>query len=170
MGLSTTGSNAPLTKKDKIAELKKKHAKIFESLGIDNPNYIPKMFFGSPLSMPLFPSEMKHGKDVYTEKVSKSYESEDSTRTLYKWRFNPNWETAYPTKALSHGDGVMYLIPFDDLIPMQEVKKKDPDYDFGILDPNTDLPIDQLTIRDLAAILTGKPVSMKPWLNEIIKS
>ena len=37
-------------------------------------------------------------------------------------------------------------------------------------DPDQDLPIDQLTIRDLAAILTGKPVSMKKWLNQIVKN
>ena len=169
MGLSTTGSNTGLTRKDKIAELKKKHKEVFERLGIADPHYIPKMFFGTPLSMPLFKSEMKDGKDVYTEKVSKSFESEDSNRTLYKWKHNPKWATAYPTKPLSHGEGNMYLIPFDELIPIVEEKKKNPIYDFGIVDPDTDLPIDQLTIRDLAAILTGKPVSLKQWLNEIVK-
>jgi hypothetical protein len=66
MGLSTTGSNTGLTRKDKIAELKKKHDKLFEKLGIVDPHYIPKMFFGTPLSMPLFKSELKDGKDVYT--------------------------------------------------------------------------------------------------------
>lgn len=173
MGLSTTGSNTGLTKKDKIAELKKKHDTLFEKLGVSNPKYIPKMFFGTPLAMPLFKSELKDGKDVYTEKVSKSYESEDETRTLYKWKYNPNWEKSvseggYPTKPLMHGEGHMYLIPFSELTPVVE-KKKDPVYDFNITDPDSDLPIDQLTIRDLAAILTGKPVSLKPWLNEIVK-
>ena len=169
MGLSTTGSNTGLTKKDKIAELKTKHNKLFEKLGIDNPFYIPKMFFGTPLSMPLFMSELKDGLDVYTEKVSKSFESEDATRTLYKWKHNPNWATSYPTKPMMHGEGNMYLIPFTELIPIVEEKKKDPVYDFGIVDPDSDLPIDQLTIRDLAAILTGKPVSLKQWLNEIVQ-
>lgn len=170
MGLSTKGSNVGLTKKDKIAELKKKHQEIFDKLGIVDPHYIPKMFFGTPLSMPLFKSELKDGKDVYTEKVSKSFVSEDETRTLYKWKHNPNWARDYPTKPLSHGEGHMYLIPFTELEAIVE-KKKEPAYDFGITDPDEiqDLPIDQLTIRDLAAILTGKPVSLKPWLNEIMK-
>ena len=66
MGLSTTGSNTGLTRKDKIAELKRKHNKLFEKLGIVNPHYIPKMFFGVPLSMPLFQSELKNGNDIYT--------------------------------------------------------------------------------------------------------
>ena len=63
----------------------------------------------------------------------------------------------------------MYLIPFTELTAIVEPKKVDPIYNFGIVDPDTDLPIDQLTIRDLAAILTGKPVSLKQWLNEIVK-
>ena len=168
MGLSTTESNTGLTKKDKIAELQKKHEHVFEKLGITDPHYIPKMFFGTPLSMGLFHRELKDGLDVYTEKVSKSFESEDDTRTLYKWKHNPDWATAYPTKPLIHGEGVMYLIPFTELKAIVE-KKKDPVYDFGLTDPDMDLPIDQLTIRDLAAILTGKPVSLKQWLNEIVK-
>jgi hypothetical protein len=32
-----------------------------------------------------------------------------------------------------------------------------------------DAPLSEITIRDLAAIMLMKPVSAKPWLNEIIK-
>jgi len=35
--------------------------------------------------------------------------------------------------------------------------------------PDDDLPISQLTIRDLVAILHKVPVSKKKWLNDIIK-
>jgi hypothetical protein len=38
-----------------------------------------------------------------------------------------------------------------------------------ILDPNSDAPFDQLTIRDLAALLLKKPVSNKKWLNDLVK-
>ena len=41
--------------------------------------------------------------------------------------------------------------------------------DFDLMDPNTDAPFDQLTIRDLAAILLKKPVSSKDWLNKLIQ-
>jgi hypothetical protein len=33
-----------------------------------------------------------------------------------------------------------------------------------------DAPLDQVTIRDLAAIMLKKPVSNKKWLNDIINS
>lgn len=168
MGLSTSGGNTGLTKKDKISELKRKHDGLFLKLGIANPNYIPKMFFGVPLAMPLFPSELKENKDIYTEKVSKTFDSEDPDRILYKWKFNKDWETRYPTKQMVHGEGIMYLIPFSELEPIIETKKE-PEYDFGLIDPDEDPPISELTIRDLTAILTGKPVSLKPWLNQIVR-
>jgi hypothetical protein len=34
----------------------------------------------------------------------------------------------------------------------------------------SDAPYSEMTIRDYYAIQTGKPVSAKPWLNELIKS
>lgn len=33
-----------------------------------------------------------------------------------------------------------------------------------------DLPYSEMTIRDYMAIHTGKPVSLKPWLNELLHS
>jgi hypothetical protein len=32
----------------------------------------------------------------------------------------------------------------------------------------TDLPYSEMTIRDYMAIHTGKPVSLKPWLNDLL--
>ena len=63
---------------------------------------------------------------------------------------------------------IRYIIPVDELIACK--LEEDILDEFDMPDPDQDLPIDQLTIRDLAAILTGKPVSMKKWLNEIVKS
>ena len=38
-----------------------------------------------------------------------------------------------------------------------------------IMDPDQDAPLDQITIRDLAAIMLKQPVSRKKWLNDLIK-
>jgi hypothetical protein len=32
-----------------------------------------------------------------------------------------------------------------------------------------DVPLSEITIRDLAAIMLMKPVSNRPWLNDLIK-
>ena len=86
------------------------------------------------------------------------------------WKYNPNYATIYKTNELETNDNsniLRYLVPVDSLIVCEPLLTEEEQ--FELPDPDLDLPIDQLTIRDLAAILTGKPVSMKSWLNEIIK-
>ena len=156
-------TNEKLTKKEKIELLKEKHEPLFKSLNINDPLYMPKMMFGSPLVFYMFQSEMEQGKDLYTEKVTRDFDSEDETRTLYKWTYNPDYKKAYDTKSSSHGP--MYIIPFEELSVVEE----DEGSEFDIPNPDEDAPFSELTIRDLAAILTGKPVSHKNWLNKIIK-
>jgi hypothetical protein len=62
-------------------------------------------------------------------------------------------------------------VPVDELVLIKEakkdVKKKDEDV-FILPNANEDLPMDQMTIRDLAAIFLNKPVSTKQWLNDLI--
>lgn len=40
----------------------------------------------------------------------------------------------------------------------------------SVAEKNEDAPYSEMTIRDYVAIHTGKPVSLKSWLNELIKS
>lgn len=161
---STVKQNENLTKKEKIELLFEKHKELLNKLKISNPVFIPKMIFGSPLVFYLFPGELKNESDIYIEKVSKTYEPEDPERTLYKWKYNPHLSD-YETKNMGPTNEHCYVIPFSELIKV-ELDEAD---EFDIPDPTEDLPISELTIRDLTAILTGKPVSLKPWLNKIIK-
>jgi hypothetical protein len=172
MSISTKrNTNETLDKKAKIEELKSHHKRTFAKLGIDNPFYSPKMAYidkGEKV-ISFFPSEIEKGEDIFTEFVSRSYDSEDPTRTLYKWKYNPHYMSEYRTVApASEMQTIRYIIPVDELIVCK--LEEDALDEFDMPDPDQDLPIDQLTIRDLAAILTGKPVSMKKWLNEIVKS
>jgi hypothetical protein len=166
----STKQNENLTKKEKVDLLLEKHTGLFEKLGISNPLYIPKMVFGSPSVFYIFPGELKHEKDVYIEKISKNYEPEDPERNLYRWSYNPNYKEDYESKTIGPSNftgDVCYIIPFIGLTKMEIVSEAD---EFNIPDPTEDLPISELTIRDLTAILTGKAVSLKPWLNKIIKT
>jgi len=158
--------NENLTKKEKIERLKLKHEPMFEKLGIASPNFIPKCVFGTPPVMYIFPSELKEGKDLYMEKVDKEYNSEDPERILYVWKFNPEYKKKYPQKTLSNSEDTMSIIPFSDFEPIVEDEFED---EFNLPNPDEDLPLSELTIRDLAAIITGKPVSHKAWLNKILK-
>lgn len=172
MSISTKRqTNETLDKKAKVEMLKAYHKKTFSRLGLTNPMYSPKMayFDNGERVISFFPSEVEKGEDIYTEFVSRNYDSEDETRTLYKWAYNPHYASEYKVvHPQIESQTIRYIIPVDELIIVEsEISSID---EFDMPDPDQDLPIDQLTIRDLAAILTGKPVSMKPWLNEIVKS
>lgn len=159
-----------LDKKAKVEELKSYHKKTFAKLGITNPVYSPKMAYydSGERVISFFPSEIEKGEDIYTEFVSRNYESEDETRTLYKWTYNPHYASEYKVvNPQTELQTIRYIIPVEELTAYSADADTD---EFDMPDPDQDLPIDQLTIRDLAAILTGKPVSMKKWLNEIVKS
>lgn len=166
-----------LDKKEKIAALFEKHKPLFRKLKIKEPNYIPKMgYFDSSVRarvIALFESEISKGVDIFTEFVNKDYDSEDESRTLYMWKYNAHYKEEYKTTDPHPTTGhVRYLIPVDELIIAKELVVKD-DFaseEINIPNPDTDLPMDQMTIRDFAAIHLNKPVSFKPWLNEIIKS
>lgn len=158
--------NENLTKKEKIEKLKLKHDPIFDRLGIAEPKFIPKVVFGTPPVLYLFPSELKDEKDLYTEKVDRDYNSEDSERILYRWKFVSNYKTKYQQKDIANSDDSISIIPFADFEPVIQDEFED---EFNLPNPDEDLPISELTIRDLAAIITGKPVSHKSWLNKLLK-
>ena len=83
-----------------------------------------------------------------------------------------------PTEGTGH---IRYLVPVEELkvikryspeamITTEKEVKLKPALDFSLPNPETDPPFNEMTIRDLAAIMLGKPVSNKPWLNDIIKN
>lgn len=172
MSISTKrNTNETLDKKTKIEILKSHHKTVFSKMGVTNPFFSPKMAYydAGERVISFFPSEVEKGEDIYTEFVSRDYDSEDETRTLYKWKYNPHYKSEYKvTEPHSANQTIRYIIPIEELIVCEPVEESLDEFDMP--DPDQDLPIDQLTIRDLAAILTGKPVSMKKWLNEIVKS
>lgn len=170
--MSALKTTAPiLDKKTKIKNLEAHHKKTFSQLGVKNPFYSPKMayFLMGERVISFFVSELEKEEDIYTEFVSRDYDSEDETRTLYKFKYNPHYKTEYKaTEPHDANQSVRYIVPVAELhacIPSDDTLEE-----FDMPDPDQDLPIDQLTIRDLAAILTGKPVSMKKWLNEIVNN
>ena len=177
MSLSTKVTSG--NRQEKTEDLIKYHDWKFKLLQDDSPLFIPKCAYipkgMSELHIGFFASEVKKGKDIYTEFTSIDLEPEDPNRTLYKWRFNPHYDEEYERTEPAANGHFRYLIPVSELIKIefdqQEVNQTSlfPDFD-EIMDPDQDAPFNQITIRDLAAIMLNKPVSQKQWLNEIIKS
>jgi hypothetical protein len=177
-GNQTSGFN----RKEKTEELMKYHQKVFNALGVSNPLYIPKCAYRpygkDELHMGFFKSELSRDQDIYTEYTSIALESEDPTRTLYKWKYNPFYDEEYETTEPNGQGHVRYLIPVSELIKVTAEPKKTeptkteveglfPDFD-DIMDSDLDAPLSSLTVRDLAAILLKKKVSNKKWLNDLI--
>jgi len=153
----------------KLEYLREYHKATLDKIDYD-VLYRPRRFFKSKEtgveSFILFPSELKLAKDVYTEKIDSDNNSEDSTRTLYKWAYTADWAEQY--HQVKKGTTTYYLIPTSELT---KVPHEMPGIDETVLElsnPDIDAPMDQMTIRDYYAIHHQKPVSQKKWLNEII--
>lgn len=166
----------PQERKERTAELRKLHQPTFDALGIPDAVFIPKMAHHvkglEGIHMGFFESELK--TTVYTEKVSMQLESEDPDRVLYMVRYNPYYETEYAkSKPMSNGN-YRYFVPVDEMeivnvTTKNSTKKKTTKVTIP-KDPDADQPFDQMTMRDYAAIHMQRPVSLKPWLNELIEN
>lgn len=163
-----------LTTKEKVAVLREKHQPTFEILKIPHAYFYPKIAYRpsgkDELYVSFFPSELSKGTDVYTEFISREYVPEDSNRTLWMWRYNPHWEEEYEATAPNEMGHVRYLVPVSELIKINTPKEKelvDPFESFGS-ELMEDAHIGDMTIRDFATIMTGKPLSTKAWLNKMI--
>ena len=178
MGISTKKDkdNTSPTKREKVQALMEKHKPLFEKEGVSNPKFIPRMAYKheGELIVGFYPKEIYGEQDIYTEFCSRDYEPEDSQRRLWKWIYNPDYETEYKTSEPHPTTGdVRYFVPVDELIDVAQLDhgKNDEQKQLNVDDLNAeiaDLPYDAMTIRDYAAIKWKKPISYKKWLNELI--
>ena len=164
-------------KREKIRKLKEFHQETFNAIGIQDAIFVPKMAYRpigkSEICISFFASEINKGEDVFVEFCSKENIPEDPERKLYKWHYNPHFHEEYdktePNPVSGH---VRYLVPIEELIiiekPKAEVKTEIEFKEFNLPDPEDDLPFDQMTMRDFAAIILKKPCSRKNWLNTLI--
>ncbi len=183
---STKAVKKAVKPKVKIAELKKFHEALFVKEDVINPNYIPRLCYkkNGEHIIGLFPGDLKHGTDVYIEFCSREYEPEFvlvKERTLWKWHFNPEYATEYAQSEPHQGTGDKQIyIPISELVnitklhaeeeaPVEAVKKPQLSTEM-IFDTDDDAPYSDMTIRDYMAIHTGKLVSNKQWLNNLIKT
>lgn len=170
--MSTTQTKATSEEKAiKALKLREYHRETLDKIDYDVV-YRPKMFHKpkgkDTKHIIVFPSELKLQKDIYTEEIDNNGDSEDPTRTLYKWPYDPDWANIY-TPVIKDGEKSIswYLIPVSDLVvvPKQEGINESV---LELGDPDIDLPMDQITMRDYYAIHNRVPVSLKKWLNDII--
>ena len=117
----------PTERKEKVSKLKQEHEDYFQTIGNINALYIPKMAYRpsgkDDLHISFFPSELEKGKDIYTEFVSISYESEDPKRTLYLYKHNSHWKEEYEL-VTSNSGFERHLIPVNELRIINDVTSR----------------------------------------------
>jgi hypothetical protein len=176
MNIKTT--TTPEDRREKLKKLREYQQPLLDAIGASDAYYIPKMAYRpigkSEIYISFFPSEISKGVDIYTEFSSRDYIPEDAERRLYRWNYNAHYDEEYEKTAPAENGQFRYLIPVSELILVKYPEKKVAEVEtskqkeFELMDPNTDAPFDQLTVRDVAAILLKKPVSNKQWLNKLI--
>jgi len=189
-----------IDKKRKITQLREKHEPLFikECLN-ERAIFIPKLPYkvtpDSERIIALFFSEISCGRDVYIEFADTDNVPMDPERTLYKWPFNPEFETEYEKSEPMASGHVRYLIPVNELLKVADLhQKKQPEPEpskkinniqlklkiepvkeviediplVNILSELEDSPLSEMTMRDKLAIEWLEPISKKEWLNKVI--
>jgi len=126
----------PTERKKKIEDLKAEHGSTLST--IENALYIPKMAYRpagkDDLHISFFPSELQKNKDIYTEFVSIDYDSEDSLRTLYKYKANQHWKEEYEL-VTSNSGFERHLVPVNELQIVNDINSRSLKKETEIEDP-----------------------------------
>jgi len=162
----------PQERKQKVAALREEHEDYFQTMGIINSLYIPKMAYRQSgkddLHISFFPSEFEKGEDIYTEFVSIDYDTEDPKRTLYLHKHNPHWKDEYELIQSSAGF-IRHIIPVNELKVINDVTSRGKAIiDFANPDlPNPDELLPSFTTPDLIPVV-NKLDELNNTLKELI--
>lgn len=167
-------------KKLKLDQIRDYHAPLIRALGISPLDFNMKMPFYDRQGrqvVGVFGSEFKKDKGFYFELVTRELDPLDSERKVYRIARNDNHEEEYEMNEKGS-----FLVPVDELRVINPVSqpqadtKPEPSQPAQVFSSKPqesvekDAPYSEMTIRDYMAIQTGKPVSLKPWLNELLHS
>jgi len=172
-----------------LIEARRYHRNLINDLRISETDFTIKKIFRheGTIVVPIMGYEFTKPKGLYFEVVKGDYSGfADENRTVYRLP-NSEKEEAIPDPIYAD----RYLVPLEVLRTvdphsvaiskdaavlsgdsiLKKMKDESPST-VKIFSTNTivdDAPYSDMTIRDYIAIHTGKPVSSKGWLNELIK-
>lgn len=168
-----------------LEEYRDDHQKLIDNLGISRLDFNMKMPFYDKQAryvVGIFASEFKKESGFYFELITREFEPLDEQRTVYRIPYNSSFEEEYEINEKGS-----YLVPLEEIrtvnaasvaisgasaILSVEPQQLPPKIHTAYKAPAVmeDAPYAEMTIRDFYAIHTGKPVSSKTWLNDLIKS
>jgi hypothetical protein len=182
-------------KADKLKEIRDYNSSLINDLGVSPFDFNMKTQFldeQKRLVVGIFPSEFKKTKGFFFELIDSDLNPIDSERKVYRVPFNSAFEEEYELNSKGS-----YLVPLEELkvvhpssIAISKMSAftgtelTSTDNVFKVTQkaqeafssipkapsPMEDAPYSEMTIRDYYAIQSGRPVSAKSWLNELIKN
>lgn len=176
-------------KKVKLEAIRDYHQDLINDLGIDRKDFNMKMAFYDKQAryvVGIFDSEFKKEKGFFFELIDRDCNPLDQDRTVYRIAPNENYAEEY-----EQNEKGSFLVPLEELrvVNTQSVAiskssavtttdklyktnptPKVPIQAYKAPEKMEDAPYTEMTIRDYMAIQTGKPVSTKAWLNELVKT
>jgi len=174
----------------KLKEIQDYNQDLINDLGIAKSDFNMKKAFtrNGTVVVGMFENEFKKSKGYYFELINSDIEPDDPARTVYI--FSP---TQFYMDEYEMDEYGKFLVPVDQLRIVNRhsaaISKgsaatssdrvlKNQVFETTTIKPPLpvnpplkvdDAPYSEMTIRDYIAIHTGKPVSTKSWLNELIK-
>jgi len=175
-------------KRMKLDAIRSYHRVLIQDLGIPITDFNMKMpFYNSrgEMVVGIFASEFKKEKGFFFELITRDLEPASAERTVYRIPPTSTFDDEFELNERGS-----YLVPLEELRTVNPssvviskssaVTSSDPIFStttsapkvtaYKAPSPMEDAPYGEMTIRDYYAIQTGKAVSTKIWLNELIKS
>lgn len=183
-------------KAQKTKEMRDYNADLIKDLGLSIYDFNMKTQFRDEqgrLVVGIFSSEFKKSNGFFFELIDSDLNPVDPERKIYRVPYNLNFEEEYELNAKGS-----FLVPLEELKVVHRqsiaiskmgafstapVKEPVSTSVFKVTEkaqatvnvqrapsPMEDAPYSEMTIRDYFAIQTGKPVSAKNWLNDLIKN
>lgn len=175
-------------KKKKLAAIRAHHADLIKDLGISPYDFNMKKAFYDKYGrevVGIFASEFHKEKGFYFELISSDLDPIDPERKVYRvppsntyeeeYELNPKNSYSVPLEELKVVNVTAVAINKFSAISAMESKPAEPKPVFNqppkpfTVPTPPDVPFNEITLRDLTAILLRKPVSNKDWLNELVK-
>lgn len=178
--LENPGFDLKEWKKAKLDAIRSHHSDLIKDLGISPLDFNMKKSFYDKQGrevVGIFGSEFRKEKGFFFELISSDLDPIDPQRKVYRVPPTGSYEEEYELNPKNS-----YNVPLEELrvvnpqsvaISKISAVTSSDHFDFTKekkLFSTNDAPYNEMTIRDYVAIHTGKPVSLKPWLNELVKS
>jgi len=194
---SMTDDEKTVYRQIKLKEIQEYNKYFIDDIGINKSDFNMKTPFThkGKVVVSLFVNEFEKPNGYYIELIDADLNPTDPDRTIYRLPYTEDYLKKYEKDEKKSSSKEKYLVPLSDFTKMNRqsatILKENylnqfENKNVNMLDSyvafekevnstkaisNTiDAPVSDMTIRDYITIHTGKPVSLKKWINDLVKN